>query len=373
MEKQIYNPSVMKRVNELDLLKAVAIIAMVFIHVYDASTKLVVTSGVEMSAVWIVEFMGNIPSAGVFMFAMGWGAAFSSRSTPKTYLSRLRQLFILGIVINFFEHFIPSIIDPGHFGTVWEIAPSIIAVDIYFFAAFAMIYFAVMKKYKEKPKTAVTVSVVLVAVCFAVNAIFGCETLSTGNGWIDTLIGLFIRENVWSYFPFISWIVFPVAGYGAAALFKKAKSRGAVLLFSLIAGAALIALSELFMQVFGIPDAVIIGAHEATDASYYSMHPLCALCGCGVIAVEFIIANLIMMAANQRLPKFMSKMSRNVMEIYIAQWVFIGFLTPALIYVTNLWINLLAGAAVTAASYFGAELYIWIKLKNKERKESKSR
>ena len=137
MKNQMYNPSVMKRVNELDLLKAIAIIAMVFIHVFDVSTRLQINPGVETSTVWIIEFMGNIPSAGVFMFAMGWGAAFSSRSTPSTYISRLRQLVVLGIVINFFEHFIPSLLDPATFGTVWEIAPSIFAVDIYFFAAFA--------------------------------------------------------------------------------------------------------------------------------------------------------------------------------------------------------------------------------------------
>ena len=370
MNKQIYNPSVMKRINELDLLKAIAIIAMVFIHVFDVSTRLQINSGIETPTVWIIEFMGNIPSAGVFMFAMGWGAAFSSRSTPSTYISRLRQLVILGILINFFEHFIPSLIDPATFGTVWEIAPSIFAVDIYFFAAFAMIYFAVMKKFKEKPVAAVSISAALIIVCFAVNAAVGYESFTTGNSWIDTVIGLFIRENEWSYFPFISWIIFPVVGYGAALLFKKATSRKAVLLFAGIMGVILIAFAEIMMAVFGIQDAVIIGAHSASEASYYALHPLCAICGCGVIAIEFIIANLILMISRQRLPKFTSKMSRNVMEIYIAQWLFIGCLSPVLSRITNLWVNILFAVAVTFASYFGAELYKWLMMKNKERRQS---
>ncbi len=360
----------MKRINELDLLKAIAIIAMVFIHVFDVSTCLQINSGIETTTVWIIEFMGNIPSAGVFMFAMGWGAAFSSRSTPSTYISRLRQLVILGILINFFEHFIPSLIDPATFGTVWEIAPSIFAVDIYFFAAFAMIYFAVMKKFKEKPVAAVSISAALIIVCFAVNAAVGYESFTTGNSWIDTVIGLFIRENEWSYFPFISWIIFPVVGYGAALLFKKATSRKAVLLFAGIMGVILIAFAEIMMAVFGIQDAVIIGAHSASEASYYALHPLCAICGCGVIAIEFIIANLILMISRQRLPKFTSKMSRNVMEIYIAQWLFIGCLSPVLSRITNLWVNILFAVAVTFASYFGAELYKWLMMKNKERRQS---
>lgn len=366
MKNQMYNPSVMKRVNELDLLKAIAIIAMVFIHVFDVSTRMQIHSGVETSTVWIIEFMGNIPSAGVFMFAMGWGAAFSSRSTPSTYISRLRQLVVLGIVINFFEHFIPSLLDPATFGTVWEIAPSIFAVDIYFFAAFAMIYFAVMKKFKEKPVAAVSISAALVIACFAVNGAVGFESFTTGNSWLDTGIGLFIRENEWSYFPFISWIVFPVVGYGAAALFRKATSRRAVLIFAAITGLLLIIFAEISMAAFGIQDAVIFGAHSASEASYYALHPLCAICGCGVIALEFVIANLILMISRQRLPKFMSKMSRNVMEIYIAQWLFIGCLSPVLSGVTNLWVNILFATAVTFASYFGAEMYKWLMMKSKE-------
>lgn len=371
MKNQVYNPSTMKRIQEIDLLKAIAIIAMVFIHVFDASTHLQPSSPIDAPFIWFIEFMGNIPSAGVFMLAMGWGAAFSSRSTPKTYISRLRQLVILGIVINFFEQYIPSIIDPATFGSVWEVAPSIIAVDIYFFAAFAMLYFAAMKGLRNKPVIAGVVSAAIVGVCFAVNAVFSFESFSTGNAWFDTFLGLFIRENDYSFFPFVSWIVFPIIGYWAAILFKKATSRKSVMIFTITTGVAALAFSQVMMTVFGTSDAVITGAHSALDGEYYSMSPLCAICGYGVIALEFAVANLIMMATKQRLAKCLGKMSKNVMEIYIAQWVLIGLLSPALVRVTNLWINLLIGIAVLFGSYYGAELYIWIRKKIAESKANK--
>ncbi len=368
---QTYNPSVMKRIQEIDLLKAVAIIAMVFIHVYDASTNLQINTPLDKTTVWILEFMGNIPSAGVFMFAMGWGAAFSSRSTPKTYVSRLKQLVLLGIVINFFEQCIPCIIDPATFGTVWENAPSIIAVDIYFFAAFAMLYFAAMKGLKKRPKTAITVSAVILGVCFVINALFGYEGFSTGNGWLDTIIGLFIRENGFSFFPFISWIIFPIIGYGAALLFKKATSRKEVMIFTIVTGTAAIIFAQTMMAVFHINDAVILGAHSALDGEYYSLHPLCAVCGYGVIALEFVVASLIMMVSKQRLAKCLGNMSKNVMEIYIAQWVLIGFLSPVLVRVTNLWVNILIGIAVLFGSYYGAEMYKRLMMRMKAHKEKK--
>ena len=42
---------------------------------------------------------------------------------------------------------------------------------------------------------------------FCANVLIGFETFTTGNEWLDTLLGLLIRVNEYSYFPFISWIV----------------------------------------------------------------------------------------------------------------------------------------------------------------------
>lgn len=144
-----------KRVPEIDLIKAVAIVSMIFVHVYEISFPKF-NSTLEFGIVRrLIEFMGNVPSAGAFMFAMGWGAACSVRSTPKTYLKRVRQLFLLGIVINFFEVYVPSILAPEHFGTLEEMAPVILATDIYFFAMLASFYLALMKRLKDKPALAI--------------------------------------------------------------------------------------------------------------------------------------------------------------------------------------------------------------------------
>ena len=84
--------------------------------------------------------------AGVFMVSMGWGAAFSQRATAKNYLKRAVFLFVLGVIINFFEEYLPAILVPDHFVPFGEVLPSILAADIYFFAALCSLYFALMKK-----------------------------------------------------------------------------------------------------------------------------------------------------------------------------------------------------------------------------------
>lgn len=80
------------------------------------------------------------------MFAMGLGAAFSKRTTAANYLSRAGSLFILGVIVNFFEQYIPAILVPDTLGPLNEVCHSILATDIYSFAALGSLYFALMKK-----------------------------------------------------------------------------------------------------------------------------------------------------------------------------------------------------------------------------------
>lgn len=360
MSDRSYYPPTMKRVPEIDLMKALAIIAMVLIHVWEISSSLSIVSGIEKAAEFVVNFMGGIPSAGVFMLTMGWGAAFSRRSTPRTYLDRMFQLILLGLLVNFFEHYLPAMIDPEHFGPLSEIAPSIIAVDIYFFAPLGMLYFAIMKKLAidGKGSLAIAFSILLVAGCSILNIVLGYETITTGNVWLDTILGVLIRENEWSYFPFISWIIFPVLGYGLATLFRHGKSRSQALLFAGMTGVASIVIAELLMKRYGIVDSVLTEAANSSEASYYALSPACALCGYGILALEYVLASVFTTLSRQRVPAFLNYMSRNVMEIYIAQWVLIGLLSPLIAQIENVWLNLAVGVAVLICSCFGTKLYV---------------
>lgn len=75
-----------KRVLEIEAMKAVAIISMVFVHVFEMSVDIDYATPAKETVAFLIEFFGAIPSAGVFMFAMGWGTAFSKRATAETYL-----------------------------------------------------------------------------------------------------------------------------------------------------------------------------------------------------------------------------------------------------------------------------------------------
>ena len=131
-------------------------------------------------------------------------------------------------IICIFEEIIPAILVPGEFGLIKSVLPALLATDIYFFAALMSLYFALMKKLEDHKTMMISISIILVIICMLTNALIGFETFTTGNVWLDTVLGLFIRVNHLSFFPFISWCVFPIVGYGISFLFKKIDTKKAV-------------------------------------------------------------------------------------------------------------------------------------------------
>lgn len=117
---------------------------MIFVHVLECSENLNTAGTLRRAIATFIEFFGCAPSACIFMFAMGWGAALSRKSSVKHSIDRFGQLCILGLLVNFFQQIVPMIINPEVFGSPIENFYTIIAVDIYQFASLAMLYFATM-------------------------------------------------------------------------------------------------------------------------------------------------------------------------------------------------------------------------------------
>ena len=115
-----YYPKTHRRIPELDLLKTVAVIGMIFVHVLECSENLNTVGTLRRAIATFIEFFGCAPSACIFMFAMGWGAALSRESSVKHSIDRFGQLCILGLLVNFFQQIVPMIINPEVFGSPIE-------------------------------------------------------------------------------------------------------------------------------------------------------------------------------------------------------------------------------------------------------------
>lgn len=332
------------RVLEMELMKAVAIIGMVMVHVLGISILIDMQAPANAPVVFVIGFFGGIPSAGVFMFAMGWGTAFSKRATVSSYLNRCVKLFAAGVFVNLFTGYLRAILVPDVFGPLNAALHTILATDIYFFAALAHLYFALMKKLESRNTLRAVISVFIVGICICINILVPPESFTTGSIWLDTILGLFIRLNDKSYFPFICWIFFPVIGFGAGCFFRKNGMKKTTIAAA-ITGAAALIISLPLMSALGL-------GRSLSGAAYYGLHPVLALFGYSIIAAEFLIVRVILLAAKNRLPNLILTMSKNVSSIYIVQWAIISILSPALVLITNVWINVAAGIAILAVSYY---------------------
>lgn len=72
MDKTLSNQKT-SRVPELEILKFVAIVGMVFVHFYEVADEghLQLLTDAENTVGWFITFMGGAPAAPAFMFAMG--------------------------------------------------------------------------------------------------------------------------------------------------------------------------------------------------------------------------------------------------------------------------------------------------------------
>ena len=358
-----------KRILEVELMKAIAIIGMVYIHVFETSDFIgTITSGPEYTVGVILDFFGGIISGGAFMFAMGWGAAFSDRSTPEVHLKRCIKLFLLGLLVNVFQQWFPMIIDPEDFGELSEQWYSILAVDVYAFASMIMLYFALMKKLAAHRKLCMAISVGLLIITLLVNTFVEPEGYSTGYGWADTVIGLFVRENEYSYFPLVSWFMFPLMGFGAGILYRKWEDPKKFNILLGVTGIIALVGGSVVMLLIDMPNAVL-NPFPVTDTEYYALSTLNIITGCGLIAVEYVAASLIMKLTKNKLPEFLANMSRYVMHIYISQWLLIGLLSGFISEVVHIVPIILIATGVLIAAYLYSVVLTKLLLKHRKKKQ----
>lgn len=91
---------------ELDIAKGLAIIFMIFLH----TIMVVLAYNASLSPNYNFAFSNVLRrpfAAIVFMFCMGVGVVYSRHSQWDTMVKRGVKLYLLGVLVNVFEFFIP--------------------------------------------------------------------------------------------------------------------------------------------------------------------------------------------------------------------------------------------------------------------------
>lgn len=118
----LYSPT---RQLELDIAKDFAVLCMIAVHVQsNLSQTKIIYSGFG----GIVEFLGTLPAAPVFMFLLGMGAVYSRNNNLSKSIERGLKIFALGYILNFLRTIIifsPLIVSGDWVSQLDKIIPSL--------------------------------------------------------------------------------------------------------------------------------------------------------------------------------------------------------------------------------------------------------
>ena len=349
----------------LDLLKAMAIVAMIICH------TVTILSGARTDyesefGYWFADaFLGSyLAVAHAFMFCMGAGFVYSRNNEPKALLLRGIKIYIMGYVLNFFRGGMYAIV-AGIFDSSYRemIGYTLLMQDILQFAGLAMMLTALFKKLKADCRIILAISVVM--------SVFSqlAAMKYHGNTFMNVLIGSFVPTvEDSSTFVLFSWYFFVAAGICFGVVLQRVKNLRRF--YGWLSG-----VSGVIMIVYIVATVQYGCFFLCPEGIYYYAGILESI---GLLSIDFVLMS-IMYFVLSRLPEDKMtgskslqvcwKMSRNINQIYFAQWCIIGFFAVIFVYLLELpmpyWITYLMGIAIIFASYIIADK--WVKRKSKRK------
>lgn len=300
---------------ELDIAKALSIIFMVFLHTMWVMMNFnhSFSPGYEFI---VGNVLGRPYAAPIFMFCMGVGIVYSRRSQWNNMIRRGLILYLLGIMVNLYEFFIPHFVSGALLGN-WDAFPIdggllLFCVDILAFAGLAFISIGVLKKLELSNRKLIAVAVIL--------SIIG--TLMRGIDFSNPLVNLVLADFIgtaggFTAFPLFNWLIFPIAGYVWAQYFIRAKDKRDFFrswpVFIVASLVYFIVSTRLWGGILSADDIHLYYFMNILDAIF------CIINAHGVIGMCLWLVKYLPDA----IIKAFTILSRNINTIYIAQWFFV--------------------------------------------------
>lgn len=300
---------------ELDVAKGLAILFMVLVHALEmfANTH----ARMSNTAYMVIQVLGSPFSAPVFMFALGVGLVYSRKNTPAILLRR--GLFLLGMgyllnilrdVIPYFLHNMRSLTPEVMDGLVDEL----IDVDILGFAAVVFLFWGLFRRLGMKDYWLAVLWVVL-----------GIGRQLLAQVQVTSLAGRIVTSYFWgscsdSYFPFIMWMFYPVAGYFFGKILIGSSDKKKLYCRTALVGLAALAVSSIVLAIFHIE----MGQSDVFHYDYYH-HGLVANIWFGSIVLVWLsVCFAASHAVKGPVANLVFRWSKNINSLYFFQWVILG-------------------------------------------------
>ena len=340
-----------ERQYNLDLLRALATVAMIICHA-------VFRLGAHRPGYHdeFLYFLGDtilgeyLAVAHAFMFAMGVCILYTRKGTPRDLIRRGIRLYLLGYVLNFCRYGIYALADgliTGEF--VDDTLFAFISQDILQFAGLALVATGVFRKLKLRESHIFVIGLLLSAIAAPL------PFVTTGYFVLDTLIGHFITTvGDTSCFPFCNWYLFVAAGMLFGAILRRTEDLDRFYRKLLTVCACVSAVYIAATFVFG--DFFLSKEHL-----YYAASPLEAA---GLLSIDLCFLSmfhfLLKRVPVSRLGVWI-EMSMNMTPIYFIHWCILGFIESIFCYLLEMvfsyWLIYAIGVMLIIVSFFLARLW----------------
>ncbi|MCF8236224.1 MAG: heparan-alpha-glucosaminide N-acetyltransferase domain-containing protein [Bacteroidales bacterium] len=306
-----------KRLSTPDLLKGVAVILMIQVHL----TELFGRQSIMDSLTGKVSlFLGGVPAAPVFMAAMGYLMSYSQKNRGRL-IGRGFELIGLGLLLNIGLnlHLLIKIMAGSIQVNPWEY---ILGVDILFLAGLSIIILSLLKPLFKHYFWA------YLLLAFGISLIHPYIPESA-RGSVWRYIQAFVYGKAeWSYFPLFPWLAYPLLGYAFALLEKhelinRLKNiKWMVMLITLI----MVALTFNF------------GFETSVDLSDYYHHGWRFFLWAAAFLIFWLVALSYLNSFFKKTPviRYLRWSGKEVTAFYIVQWLIIGNIATAIYKTQNL-------------------------------------
>jgi len=289
-----------------DLLKGIAILFMIQVHLMEQFARPVIEASIAGK---ISYFLGGTPAAPMFMMIMGYFIAKSNMPRIKLIKRGLKILlwaFLLNLGLN--AHILYNIIFQGWDFDKWSF---IFGVDILFLAGMSILFIAFLASAIKKRWYLLFLVIVVI---FAASQLIDGSTID--KPW-NYFTSFFIGGTYWSYFPLLPWLAYPLSGYAFHQLESFFMAWSWHKAFNYVIG-------------FSLPIFLILTWNYASSIMYhleiYYHHQF----GFYIWSVVFSLlwAGMIFIfkdkLSDSLIGKYFKYLGRNITSIFVFQWLIIG-------------------------------------------------
>ena len=333
---------------ELDLLKALCVVGMIFVHVSLDLGKDAMPSVLDD---YMTEFFG----AATFMFCMGIGMCYMRRQSPSTYAMRGFGLLTIGQFLNILRNALPNLIAWWATGRQFFIANAflILQSDILTFAGLSFLLMALFKRLKLS-----NAAILGAGVLMSLAALILWHVVESPENYLASqLLGFFIITDAEAYFPLLCYFIFVAFGYFIGGYYPRIKDKGALANRVMAVCFPLALVYYIFRFTMDMPFLPELGS----DLQYNMKPTPDAIATCLFTLGFLALLEKIVEAMGGRLPKLVNHFSAHINSYYCLSYLFILPVQTLLMATTGHVFTgdvlpILYSFFVTAACYFLIEM-----------------